>query len=56
MPVGASSNYQIVSIVLAGDKKSIAVTVNQLGSVVLGLVNVTSAAAGVEVRAAVWGK
>lgn len=56
MPVGSASNYQIVSIVLSGDKKSIAVTVNQLGSVVLGLVNVTSAASGVEVRAAVWGK
>lgn len=56
MPIGSGSNYQTVSVVLSGDKKSIAVTVNQLGSVVLGLVNVTSAAAGVEVRAAVWGK
>lgn len=56
MPIGSSSNYQVVSVVLSGDKKSIAVTVNQLGSVVLGLVNVTSAASGVEVRAAVWGK
>lgn len=56
MPMGSTSNYQVVSVVLSGDKKSVAVTVNQLGSVVLGLVNVTSAAAGVEVRAAVWGK
>lgn len=56
MPIGSASNYQVVSVVLSGDKKSIAVTVNQLGSVVLGLVNVTSAASGVEVRAAVWGK
>lgn len=56
MPVGSTSNYQIVSVVVSGDKKSIAVTVNQLGSVILGLVNVTTAAAGVEVRAAVWGK
>lgn len=56
MPVGSTSNYQVVSVVLSGDKKSVAVAVNQLGSVALGLVNVTSAAAGVEVRAVVWGK
>lgn len=56
MPIGSSSNYQVVSLVLDASKKFITVTVNQLGSVVLGLVNVTSAAAGVEVRAAVWGK
>lgn len=56
MPLGSSSNYQVVSVVLDGTKKFITVTVNQLGSVILGLVNVTSAAAGVEVRAAVWGK
>lgn len=56
MPIGATSNYQVLGIVLSGDKKSIAVSVNQLGSVILGLVNVTSAAAGVEVRAVVVGK
>lgn len=56
MPVGTTSNYQVTGIVLAGNKKSIAVSVNQLGSVVLGLVNVTTAAAGVEVRAIVLGK
>lgn len=55
MPVGSSSNYQVTAVNVAGDKKSISVTVNQLGSVVLGLVNVTSAASGVEVKAIVMG-
>lgn len=56
MPIGSTSNYQVTGIVLASNKKSIAVSVNQLGSVVLGLVNVTIAAAGIEVRAIVLGK
>lgn len=55
MPVG-SDNYQITSCVLAGDKKSIAVTLNKI-STVLGLLTLsTTAGAGIEVRAAVWGK
>lgn len=55
MPVGSTSNYQVTSVTVAGDKKSITVAVNQLGSVALGLVNVTSAASGVEVKAIVMG-
>lgn len=55
MPVGAD-NYQVTSCVLSGDKKSIAVTLNKI-STVLGLLTFSSTAgAGVEVRAAVWGK
>lgn len=56
MPVGAANNYQVASVVLSGDKKSIAITVNTLSTVVLSLVTVTTAAAGVEVRGAIWGK
>ena len=56
MPVGASSNYQVTNVVVSADKKTLTVTVNQLGSVLLGLVNLTTAAAGVEVRAMVMGK
>lgn len=41
--------YQFGSYTLAGDKKSITVAVNKLGSVVLGLINVVSAANGVTV-------
>jgi len=55
VPVGSTSNYQVTDITVAANKKSIAVSVNQLGSVVLGLVNVTSAASGVEVKAIVMG-
>lgn len=55
MAVGPD-NYQVTSCVLAGDKKSIAVTLNRISSV-LGVITLASTAgAGVEVRAAVWGK
>lgn len=54
VPLGSTSNYQIVSSVISG--KTLTITVNQLGSVVLGLVNVTSAAAGVIVQGTIWGK
>lgn len=53
--IGASSNYQIVSAIITSGK-ILTITVNQLGSVVLGLVNVTSAASGVTVQGTVWGK
>lgn len=56
MPVGTANNYQVATVVLSGDKKSIAVTVNTLSTVLLGLVSLTNAPSGVEVRAAVWGK
>lgn len=53
LAVGAASNYQIANAVISG--KTLTVTVNQLGSVVLGLVNVTSAAAGVTIQGTLWG-
>lgn len=56
MPVGTTSNYQVAGITVSGDFKTLTITVNQLGSVILGLVNVTSAAAGVTVQGTVWGK
>jgi hypothetical protein len=56
LAVGTTSNYQIASVVVSGDRKTLTVTVNQLGSVVLGLVNVTTAASGVVVQGTVWGK
>lgn len=56
MPVGTANNYQVASVVLSGDKKSIAVTVNTLSVVALGLVTLTTAPTGVEVRGAIWGK
>lgn len=56
MPVGTANNYQVASIVLSGDKKSIAVTVNTLSTVILGLVTLSTSPSGVEVRAAIWGK
>lgn len=55
-PIGSASNYQVTAIAVSTDKKTITITVNQLGSVVLGLVNVTSAAANVAVSVVVWGK
>lgn len=55
MPVGAN-NYQVTGVVLSGDKKSIAVSLNQISSV-LGILTLSSTAgSGVEVRAAIWGK
>lgn len=56
VPVGTTSNYQVTGITVSSDKKTLTVNVNQLGSVVLGLINVTTAAAGVEVKALVMGK
>lgn len=55
LAIGSASNYQIVSAVITSGK-ILTVTVNQLGSVVLGLVNVTSAASGVVIQGTVWGK
>lgn len=55
MPVGAD-NYQVTSCVLSGDKKSIAVTLNKIANLLGVLTFSTTAGAGVEVRAAVWGK
>lgn len=55
MGVGAA-NYNPTTIVISGDKKTCTVTLNQIKSV-LGLLSYNATAdAGVEVRAAVWGK
>lgn len=55
MPVGAN-NYNVTGVVISGDKKTMAVTCSQIKTV-LGLLTFSSTAdAGIEVRAAVWGK
>lgn len=55
MPVGPD-NYQITGLVLSGDKKSLAVSLNKISSI-LGVITLSAGAgANIEVRAAVWGK
>lgn len=52
---GTGNNYQIYNVVIAADFKKITCNVNQMAGAILGLVNVTSAANGVEVRGLVLG-
>lgn len=52
---GNSANYQPFSPVVAGDKKSVTVSVNQTTSVLLGLLQLVSASNGVDVRLLVVG-
>lgn len=47
-PYGASALYQISGIVVSNDKKSITATVNQVNSVVLGLVQIITAADAIQ--------
>lgn len=56
MPTGGTNNYQVTSFTIASDKKSITVSVNQMAGAVLGLVNVTTAAAGIPVTLSFLGK
>lgn len=55
-PYGTANAYQIGTPVVSSDLKSVTVQVNQLSTVVLGLVSLTSAAANVDVRLIVLGK
>lgn len=52
---GSGNNYQVYNPVISADKKSITVSVNQQGAVILGLISMTSAAAGVTVRGIILG-
>lgn len=54
-PYGSSAVYQISAPTVASDKKSITATVNQVTSVVLGLIQISSAANGVQVNMLVLG-
>lgn len=54
-PYGASAVYQISSPTVSGDKKSITATVNQVTSVVLGLIQIASASNGVACNLLVLG-
>lgn len=54
-PYGTAALYQMSSPAVAGDKKSITVTVSQVTSVLLGLIQSTTAANGVDVRLLVLG-
>lgn len=56
MPSGGTNNYQVTSVTVAGNLKSITVSVNQMAGAILGLVNVTSAAAGIPVTVSFIGK
>lgn len=47
-PYGAAALYQISNIIVADDKKSITATVNQVSSVVIGLIQVVSAANSIQ--------
>ena len=52
---GTGNNYQVYNVVVAADKKSITCNVNQMAGAILGLVNVTSAANGIDVRGIILG-
>lgn len=54
-PYGASAIYQVSNIVVAGDKKSITATVNQVTSVLVGLLQVTGASNGIACNMLVLG-
>lgn len=51
----ATSSYQLGSYTLSGNKKTLTLTVNKLGSIVLGLIQFVSAANGAVVNVTVWG-
>lgn len=52
---GNAANYQPYNPVVAGDKKSVTINVNQTTSVLLGLLQLVSASNGVDVRLLVVG-
>lgn len=52
---GTGNNYQVYNVTVSADKKSITCNVNQMAGAILGLVNVTSAANGIDVRGIILG-
>jgi len=52
---GSGNNYQVYNVVVSGDLKKVTCQVNQMAGAILGLVNVTSAANGIDVRGIVLG-
>jgi len=52
---GTGNNYQVYNVVVSSDLKKITCNVNQMAGAILGLVNVTSAANGVDIRGIVLG-
>lgn len=52
---GTGNNYQVYNVTVSNDLKKVTVNVNQMAGAILGLVNVTSAANGVDVRGIVLG-
>lgn len=51
----ATFQYQIGGYTISSDKKTLTLTVNKLGTVVLGLIQLVSAANGVVVNLTIWG-
>lgn len=49
------AQYQVGGYTLSADKKTLTLTINKLGSVLLGIIQLTSAANGVTVNLTVWG-
>lgn len=52
---GTGNNYQVYNVTVSPDLKKVTVSVNQLAPAILGLISVTSAANGVDVRGIVLG-
>lgn len=55
-PYGAGAVYQVSAPTVSVDKKSITATINQVTAVVLGLIQISSAANGVDCRMLVIGE
>lgn len=54
-PYGSGAVYQVSAPTISGDNKSITATINQVTSVILGLIQISSAANGVDCRMLVLG-
>lgn len=54
-PYGSAALYQVSGITVAGDRKSISATVNQVTSVLVGLLQVTGASNGISCNLLVLG-
>lgn len=52
---GTGNNYQVYNVVVSPDLKKVTCNVNQMAGAILGLVNVTTAANGIDVRGIILG-
>ena len=52
---GTGNNYQVYNVVVSSDLKKVTCNVNQMAGAILGLVNVTTAANGIDVRGIILG-